>query len=444
MARLISTISTYGAPAKAMTLKALEERQKALEEQQAKAMADQGPIPSPWQGAAKLAQQFVTQRNLRKAEGGAAEARERLAQIRAGIDMNTGPTAEQISQIEAIDPEAGQKYFEQAMALKREQAQLAEAREYAQGIRKEDRAYQEGVTARSTAAATAAEASKDQRELGQQLESEKRAEQRAIEAEKRKAEASKLRDLTPEEIAARPGLDPKKAYQMAPDGKITPVGGDGQTINVGGELPGGLKKLGEKEGEAWSGYQQQAASAGSTMRDIATLEELSKIAPQGPITGALVQRFPGISNAGAAFQSVIKRVAPTLRAPGSGATSDIEYQGMLDSLPALSNRQEANAMIIEIMRNKAQLDIERGDIIDAIANGPSEGGITAAEGRRKLREINSRSIMPPALEALIEQEKERGKKGASGSSGGKTTPAPSSIEGMSDEELDAMIKAQGG
>lgn len=437
MARLISTISTYGAPSKAMTLKALEERQAALEAQQAKAMADQSPIASPWQGAAKLAQQLSNTIQQRRTEGKATEARERLAQIRAGIDMTAGPSSEQIAQIEAIDPEAGQKYFEQAMALKREQAQLAEARQYAQGIRAEDRAYQEGVTAKTTAAATAAEAAKDQRELDQE-----------IEREKRKAEASKLRDMTPEEIAARPGLDPKKAYQMAPDGKITPIGGDGQQIinNVGGELPGGLKELGTQEGKAWSGYQQQAASAGSTMRDIATLEELSKIAPQGPIVGRLVQQFPGISNAGAAFQSVIKRVAPTLRAPGSGATSDIEYQGMLDSLASLSNQPGGNALILQMMKDKAALDIERGDVIDAIANGPSvEGGITPAEGRKRLREINSRKIMSPQMQALIDQEAERGKKGGSGSSGGKTAPAAApALEGMSDEELDAMIKAQGG
>ena len=415
MARIISTTSTYGAPAKAATLKALQERQEQLAREREVAAKGQGPIISPWQGVAQLANTFVNARQSAQAEEQEAAGRQQLAQAMAGYGQTGTATPEQMATIGELDPDMAMRLTADMVRQRREAAALQEGR-----------AYEEQQAAKQSATAIETEAAKDARELQQE-----------IEREKRQAEAGKVRDLTPEEIAARPGLDPKKAYQIDPKGKIAEVGGGGQTINLPGELPGGMKKLGEKEGEKWAGYQEQAGQAGATLRDIATLEELSKIAPQGPITGALVQRFPGISNAGAAFQSVIKRVAPTLRAPGSGATSDIEYQGMLDSLPALSNRPEANAMILEVMRTKANLDIERGDIIDQIAGGD----IDQKEGRAKLRELNKRSIMSPALKGLIEQESERAGKGAK-------QPAPAAaggeLEGLSDEELDRKIKEMGG
>jgi len=45
--------------------------------------------------------------------------------------------------------------------------------------------------------------------------------------------------MSPEEVAAIPGLDPSRTYQRNANGQITPVGGGGQTINIGGEGAGG-------------------------------------------------------------------------------------------------------------------------------------------------------------------------------------------------------------
>jgi hypothetical protein len=209
----------------------------------------------------------------------------------------------------------------------------------------------------------------------------------------------------------------------------TKAPGKGITINNidgtpnDGEL---RKKLQAKEGESWSGYMDAATVSGGMMQDMQVLDELIQVAPQGPITGRLAEAFPGFSSAGDAFQSVIKRVAPTLRAPGSGATSDIEYDGMLKSLPALKNNPVANGMISQVMKAKAAINIERGRIISQY----SSGEIDAPTARAQIDTLNKRSIMTPDM-----------KKALLGLGGDQAEPQ-SEFDGMSDEELEALANGQ--
>jgi len=177
------------------------------------------------------------------------------------------------------------------------------------------------------------------------------------------------------------------------------AGATTNTVTVGGgpsddKLRG---KLMEKEGELWSTYLQTGATSAGTVQDMAALDELIKVAPQGPVTGRLAEMFPGFSSAGDAFQSIVKRVAPTLRAPGSGATSDIEYDGMLRSLPALRNSPEANAAIAAMMKAKASLNVERARVIEEYQNGVIE----APEARKRMAELDKRSIMSPEVAAIL-------------------------------------------
>ena len=198
-----------------------------------------------------------------------------------------------------------------------------------------------------------------------------------------------------------------------------------QTVNVGGEtsVPADeaelRKKLGGKEGELWASYLESGGVASGTAQDMEMLDALIEMAPAGPVQGRLAEMFPGISDAGAAFQSVVSRVAPTLRAPGSGSTSDIEYEGMLASLPRLRNRPNANRAIATAMKTKAQINMDRAAVVSAYQSEQ----ITASEARARLQEINSRSIMTPELKSAI------------------TTLTPETGEapdGISKEEWDAM------
>jgi hypothetical protein len=184
----------------------------------------------------------------------------------------------------------------------------------------------------------------------------------------------------------------------------------GTTVNVGGE-PALNKELSKAEGKAWAGHLDAANVAGGMMQDMQALDELIGVAPQGPLTGRLAEMFPGFSSAGDAFQSIVKRVAPSLRTPGSGSTSDVEYNGFLQSVPGLSRSQQGNQIISAMIKAKAQINIERGEIVGAYQNGE----ITAQDARRKILDLNRRSIMTPEMKSLIQRLT-----GQSNNSGGKS------------------------
>lgn len=169
-------------------------------------------------------------------------------------------------------------------------------------------------------------------------------------------------------------------------------------VNVGGESSPLRAELSKDEGKIWGNHLKTGTTSAGLSQDFQVLDELMKVAPQGPIVGQLAQAFPGVSSAGAAFQSIIKRVAPSLRTEGSGATSDIEYEGMLQSLPSLGNRPEANRMIADTMKAKAQLNIQRGSIVTRYQNNE----IDEATARRELDEINKVSILAPELKQIIQ------------------------------------------
>lgn len=201
-------------------------------------------------------------------------------------------------------------------------------------------------------------------------------------------------------------------YNAKPDGTITKVGGGGTTVNVGGSEQSELsKKTDAEEATALGVILKAAPKAAAVTADLDLLTEVLQYAPQDPISGRISQLFPGVSSAGAAAQSIIKRVAPSLRAEGSGSTSDIEYKGMLESLPSLINYPEANTAIAGMMRAKAQLDVERGNIVRQWQNSDRSPEATQAM-RNALMELDTRSIMTPEMRRIV-----------SGLSGAEPAPA---------------------
>lgn len=217
------------------------------------------------------------------------------------------------------------------------------------------------------------------------------------------AAPSTSRIVTGQEAASF-GLDPKKSYNVTTgaDGtKATAIGGGGVSVTVGGEgepSDGELRKtLMKSEGELWGSYLTAGNNSAGTAQDMELLGQLIEFAPQGPIEGNLARMFPGVSSAGAAFTSVVSRVAPTLKVPGSGATSDIEYEGMLASLPKLGNQPEANRAIAAMMSAKAQINMDRAEVVSQYQNGL----IDAPTARQAINEIDRRSIMTPEMRRLF-------------------------------------------
>jgi hypothetical protein len=157
------------------------------------------------------------------------------------------------------------------------------------------------------------------------------------------------------------------------------------------------KKLMEAEGTAWGAALAAGQTASGMQQDMMVLDQVIEMAPTGPVTGQLAEMFPGVSDAAGVFQSVVKRVAPSLRVEGSGSQSDIEYNGFLQSLPSLSNRAEANRAISGMMKAKAGINMERASVIAKYQNGEASD----VETRKALEEINSRSILTPEMNALL-------------------------------------------
>lgn len=182
------------------------------------------------------------------------------------------------------------------------------------------------------------------------------------------------------------------------------------TNTIGGENESELmKQLAKTTGEEWGKLQVQGRKAAGVKQDLEALGALLSEAPQGTLWGREIGlgNFQGLklstpalasfTTAGQAFESIVKRIAPSLREPGSGSTSDMEVAMFLDSLPNLKNTPIANILILRMLQAKAALDIERSGIIDMAATGE----ITTTEARMRLNEINSRSIMTNELRAAM-------------------------------------------
>jgi peptidoglycan LD-endopeptidase CwlK len=147
----------------------------------------------------------------------------------------------------------------------------------------------------------------------------------------------------------------------------------GNSIQIGGDpvaLDAGLRtSLYENLGEEFAAYTTAGSSAAASIADLNILQELASMAPEGQIPGRIAQAFPGLNDISAVRDSIIKRVAPTLRVEGSGSTSDIEYAGMIQSLGSLTNSREANQAIISVMQAKAQYNIARAAIVRKLTLG---------------------------------------------------------------------------
>jgi hypothetical protein len=195
------------------------------------------------------------------------------------------------------------------------------------------------------------------------------------------------------EYAIAQGMSPDEARKWVSSGTtINMPGGEAQT-----ELQ---KKLAGQEADILGKYLTAGNTASVMKNDLLMLEEILQYAPQDPITGRLAQMFPGVSSAGAAAQSIINRVAPSLRVEGSGSTSDIEYEGMLRSLVSLMNYPEANNAILGMMLSKAQIDIDRKQIVRDFQNS-DQSAEAAREMRSRLSDLDNRSIMTPELSQLL-------------------------------------------
>ena len=81
-----------------------------------------------------------------------------------------------------------------------------------------------------------------------------------------------------------------------------------------------------------------------------------------------------------AFETIVNRLVPQQRPPGSGTMSDADLALFKASLPQLSTTIEGRRQILQAMDAITNYDIQRGQI----ANSMLQGGILRSEGQRRL------------------------------------------------------------
>ena len=157
------------------------------------------------------------------------------------------------------------------------------------------------------------------------------------------------------------------------------------------------KQMMKKQGESFNAMMDAGSAAANAAADLQTLQELAPLAPTGPLAGRFAEAFPEFNDVSALRQSIIKRIAPTLRVEGSGATSDLEFNAMLNSLGSLKNTPEANMAIIAVMQAKAEMNIKKKSIIREY----SRNGITFEQAIEQLEQVESVSTIPQAVQNIL-------------------------------------------
>ncbi len=188
----------------------------------------------------------------------------------------------------------------------------------------------------------------------------------------------------------------------------------GTTINLGEK---GNQKFLEKiygaKGEELGAQMAAGAKATEVNMDLKVLFDLAGQAPTGAIVGRFAEMFPEFNDVSALRQSIIKRVAPTLRVAGSGSTSDIEFQGMIDGLGRLTNSQEANQAIVGIMIEKNNFNIARSRIINDWMDAGGDMS-NLPEMNKRIRELEDKLQIEARMDTLkskygIDAPEEKGK-----------------------------------
>lgn len=138
MAIFASTTLGSSDPSRAMSIKALEARAQALAAAQSKQEMPTS-LPSPWQGAALVANQAADAFASKRADQAAAQRRQDLAGYIAQAGDNPNP--QQLGQIMSADPEVGRTYMQEIAQRRSQAAALQAQREMATQKAQQDMEY---------------------------------------------------------------------------------------------------------------------------------------------------------------------------------------------------------------------------------------------------------------------------------------------------------------
>jgi hypothetical protein len=173
------------------------------------------------------------------------------------------------------------------------------------------------------------------------------------------------------------------------------------------------KKANELAATRFNDIAQQGPQAQEMVGNVKTLTELGKSIGTGKWAQVKAAWGPWAKGMGVdvdgldeiqAFDSLVSRTAPSLRVPGSGATSDFDASQFLKSIPSLGNTPEGNELIGATMNAVGSNKIKAAEI----ANKVMRKEITWQEGDQQI------AALPDPFTAFREYKAASDKAGKTG------------------------------
>ncbi len=188
-------------------------------------------------------------------------------------------------------------------------------------------------------------------------------------------------DILKAQEPAKPQSGPGKVQADINAGFLpvgTPLSSPQNTFLVGGNSSEFTKESEKAAAQRLGEIVQSGNSAPAMLSDLQALKDLAPhlgtgkgaqiTAALGPYAQALGVDISGLGEA-QAYDAIVARMAPMMRTPGAGASSDFDARQFLKSLPSLGNTPEGNALIIKTFENISAAKIRAGEIARAAQRG---------------------------------------------------------------------------
>lgn len=200
----------------------------------------------------------------------------------------------------------------------------------------------------------------------------------------------------PQELSAD-----QKNYQSAVEGGYKGSFTDYQTMIARASQPQAeseeMKMRIKGFGEMATDIRKQAAKSGSLQNNLDVMEQINQSGISGALPGAIAKFYPAGTKGAEVFEAMVNETAPQLKQEGSGSQSDADLAGFLKSLPSLLNRPGGNEIIIDVLKSKSKINMDKGDIVAKY----TAGDLTFAEAVRQISALDKKSILTDELKNKI-------------------------------------------
>lgn len=181
-------------------------------------------------------------------------------------------------------------------------------------------------------------------------------------------------------------------YQMA----LKAAGRPTTTINTGDNSSAFAKKADEEAATRMGGYVTDASNAPALIGDMQQLAALGAQFQTGKGAQAMLTAGPYLQAMGIdvkglapaqAYQAITSRLAPQMRATGSGSSSDTDVRMFLQGLPNIANQPGGNDIINATFSALQQHKIAAAELASKAFLPKEAGGITWQEAESQIRKL---------------------------------------------------------